>query len=102
MNEVISSILQAEEKAEHIVSLSAEKSKKIRSDGEAAAENIKNTAIAHAKLHKASDIAKAEEKADAEFDDIVKAGHAEAEKLFEKAKGKVDAISSEIVNEILK
>ncbi|MBR5388331.1 MAG: hypothetical protein IK147_02540 [Clostridia bacterium] len=102
MNEVISSILQAEEKAENIVNLSAEKAKKIKLDGERAAETVRNTAVARAKVHKASEIAKAEEAADALYNAAIDKGTLDAEKTFEETKKKTDAIASEIVERILK
>ena len=71
MEEIISSVLQAEQRAEDIIKSAAEKAKVIREQGDKEAENIKNSAVAVAKLSRAKKLREAEKAASAEYDKIM-------------------------------
>lgn len=102
MNEVISSIIDAESKADEIISLSIEKSKKIKAEGESQAENIKNSAIAHSKLHRASANKEAEERAENEYKEIISAGNEKAGQIISAARSKTESIATKVVEELLR
>lgn len=101
MNEIISSILEAENKAEEIVKKANEDAKKILLDSENDAEKIRNSAIYVQKVHASSSIKKANEKADEEYNKIILAGQDDAEKIIEVARPKMDEVVNKILEKIL-
>ena len=101
MNEIISSILDAENKAEEIVKKANEDAKKILLESENDAENIKNNAIYVQKVHASSSIKKANEKANEEYDKIILEGQKDAEKIVESAKPKMQEVANKILEKIL-
>ena len=101
MNEVISSILEAENKADEIVALSLEKAKKIKAEGEQVAENIKNSAIARAKLRRATTTKEANDNAEKEYQKTIEEGVLAAKEIYESSKVKIKEISEELLNGLL-
>ena len=101
MNEVIASILDAEERAEEIIKLSSEKSALIRKSADEEAEKIKNGAVALFKLHRNSAIKDAENRALDEYNAIMESGKNEAEKIKTAASDKLDALADNIVKGII-
>lgn len=101
MNEVIASILEAEKKADEIIKNSLNKSKKIREDADIQGEKIKNGAVAVFKLRRASVIREAEKKADAVYEETVREGEKAAVAAAHAAEAGADALSEQIVKDIL-
>lgn len=100
MQEVIASILDAENKADEILKTATEKSKEIKRTADDDGEKIKSGAIAVFKVHRASELNSAEKKADAEYESILAAGKSEAEKIAASTSKSIDKLAEEIVNKI--
>ena len=100
MNEIIASILDAEQKAEEIVKNSTETSKHIQQSADEKGEKIKNGAVAVFKLHRASSIKDAEKLASKEYDAIIDEGKARAEEINKAAADKIDFYAEQIVKDI--
>ena len=101
MNEVIASILDAEQKAEEIVKLSLENSKKIKQDADFEADKIKNSAVTVFKIHRSAVLKDAEKKAEELYEKTIEDGKSYAEKIFSDAEKKAEKISDEIVKDII-
>ena len=102
MNHIISSILEAEAKADEIISKSTEKAKAIILQGENDAENIKSEAITSLKDKRNEIISFAEEDAENRYQAIVSKGEIDTKKKIEKAKTNIEKASEYVLSEILK
>ena len=102
MNEVIASILQAEETADKITAQAIAKAKQKRVSADADGEKIKNGAIAVFKVKRAAELKKAEEKAEEEYARSLSDGDAVCEDIMTKARNKADEIAGEIAERIIK
>ena len=100
MNEIISSILEAEKKAEEIVKMSAEKAKAIKQSADEEGEKIKNGAIAVFKLHRTAEIKSAEKRAASEYDAIIESGKGEIERIMKRSADKIEKFAEETVKDI--
>lgn len=101
MNEIISSILDAENKAEEIVKKANDDAKKLLLESENDAEKIRNSAIYVQKVHASSSIKKANEKAQKEYEKIILEGNKDAEKIVDDARPKMDDVANKILEKIL-
>lgn len=101
MDEIISSILDAEKKAEEILKNSTETAKSIILEGEGKAEDIKSDAIATLRAQKKQIIIDAELEAEKRYQEIVLKGSKEADEIIESANSNVDKACDFIVKEIL-
>ena len=100
MQEVIASILDAENKADDILQQTIEKSKEIKRTADDDGEKIKSGAIAVFKVHRAAELNSAEKKAEAEYQLILAEGKNEAEKIAASASKSIDKLAEEIVSKI--
>lgn len=102
MNEIISSILSAEQKSDEIIKSSNEKARAIILQGENDAESIRNTAITSTRLKRTKILSDAEKKANLEYEKVVEEGEVEIRKVINEALPKVDKVSDYILSEIIK
>ena len=102
MNHIISSILEAEAKADEIVSLSTEKAKAIILQGDFDAEVIKNEAITSLKNKRKEILSLAEQDAESKYQVIINNGENDIKSKMGNAKLNVDKASDYILGEILK
>lgn len=100
MNEIIASILDAEQKAEEIVKNSTETSKRIKQSADEEGERIKNGAVAVFKLHRVSAIKDAEKLASKEYNAIIDDGKNRAEEISKTTADKIDFYAERIVKDI--
>ena len=102
MQEIISSILQAEKKAEEIIenALSEAKSKKLA--GDATAEQIKNSAVENFKANRVSVLSKAEQDAELAYNDAVRKGREESMGKVEQARANLFKAADFIVEKVVK
>jgi len=101
MIDVISSILEAEKKADEILkTANAESKAKILSADEQA-EKIKADAIADFKTERKETLKKADAEAEKQYADRIEKGKAEAKAICDKALLKTDKTADSIVKEII-
>lgn len=101
MNEVISSILEAEAKAAEIVAAGADSARACLLSGEEKAEAIREQAIVEFKAERKQKIAAAEEKAESLYDKKISEGKAAGEALKADCKGKLGAAAEKIVGRLI-
>lgn len=101
MQQTISSILQAEAKAEQIKTEAEKQSALLLAECDQKVEDIKNGAIDVVKAYRKSERAKAEKAADDAYDKIVSDGEVKAKEIATSACAKLDSAACEIVKEIL-
>lgn len=81
MKDVISSVIEAENKADCIIKAAVEKAKALRNQGDGEAESIKQSAIGVEKLLRAKKMREAQNNAEKEFEKIVAAAQSNTESL---------------------
>ena len=101
MKEVISSILEAEARAESIIKDAADKAKKIIVSGEEKAEEIRSAAIEDFKAKRKADIAVAENIAAEKYAAAVEKGEKQAEELLVSVSGKIEDTADYVLKEIV-
>lgn len=101
MTDIISSILEAEKKADEIIKSASEKSKKVRAEGDAQAEKIMNTAIYVFKVSRAKKIQDAEKDADKRYAEIINKENCKTEFFIESAEKAAEAVSENLVKKVL-
>lgn len=102
MQEVISSILQAEKKAEEIIEKATLDAKAQRLSGDAEAEKIRNQAIDSFKAHRVSVLQKAEQDAETAYNDAVKKGKDQSAQKVELAKSNLIKAADYLVDKVIK
>ncbi|MBQ9513931.1 MAG: hypothetical protein IJR66_02985 [Clostridia bacterium] len=100
MDEVISSIIEAEKKADEMVKNSLDNAKKANISAEKEAEEIKDKAIASFKLHRKTVLADAEKTANEKYEARLSEGEKTAKNISNKAEEKIKELAIELVNEI--
>ncbi len=100
MNEVINSILEAEEKAAKIVAEAGEESKARIIKGEEVCEKEKEQAITDFLDERKRVLSEAEAKAQAAYDEILKAGEARAEALKKNCADRVSGAAETVIGRI--
>ncbi len=100
MNEIISSILEAESRAETILLQSAENSKKIIADADVRSDEIKERAVSVFKMHRKSEIKKAELRAEKLYGEKLCDGEKAAEELVKEANLNLDAAAQFILSKV--
>lgn len=101
MNDVISSILEAEKKADENILKAQEKAKIEIKNADSESERITSVAISTFKLKRKKALKKAEEDAEKKYNDIILEGDSKTTKIVEEAKPKVGEAIDAIVKEIL-
>lgn len=102
MDNVISSILEAEKKADEIIASAAEKAKNIILEGESAAEKIRETAVWSFKAQKKGALLSAEKKASEEYNRIIETGKNKAQDVYTAAVKKSAKAADELIKDFLK
>ncbi len=102
MNEVISSILEAEKKAEETIIKAQTEARALKISSDKSAEEIKEKAIEDFKLLRLKELEKAEDVACVEYDKIIKAGEEKANALVEEAKVNLVKVADKIVEGIIR
>ncbi len=102
MQEVISSILQAEKKAEEILEKATQEAKAQRLSGDAEAEKIRAKAIDSFKAHRVSVLEKAESDAQAEYDKTVKQGKEQSAKRVGLARENLLKAADYLVDKVIR
>lgn len=101
MVDAISSILEAEKKADQILKENNEQVKKIILDAEDVSEKIKERAIVSFKLHKKSRIKEAEKNAEEEYTKVIEEGNIKISNMIKSAEKKESSIIETIVYKVL-
>ena len=101
MEEIISSILEAEKHADEIVKSASEQSKNIIINADSSAEKIKADAIVKFKAERKAALLSAEEKAQKEYDAKIAEGEKDAALLVAATEKKIDNIAEKILKEII-
>lgn len=101
MEEIISSILSAESKAEEIIKIAQEESKKLIFEAEREADTVITKAISDFKTYKKVKIKEAEALSEKVYDEKLLLGKKEAEKVIIDNSEKISSIADYIVKEIL-
>ena len=101
MKEVITSILEAESKAEEIVKTAQDKSKELLLKGETEADELKEKTIAFVKAKRKDVLKGAEVEANKNYNARISQGEKKAEELINTAQDKIDAVAENIVKEII-
>ncbi len=102
MNQLISSILDTEKKAEEIVKDAKTKAKELNLSSNAKAEEIKNKAVIDFKAYRVAELEKAEKTACEKYDEIIMAGNVKAEELIKQARGNSVKVADKIVEGIIR
>jgi len=101
MNEIISSILEAEKKADSLVSEAQTNAKKSVLFADADGEKIKENAIDSFKIARKEALIKAEKDGEELYNKIALSGKEQAEKITALAKGNLEKTADLIVKEII-
>lgn len=101
MKEIISSILEAESKANELLKSAADKAKSIILEADAESEKLKNDAVLSFKAHRKDVILNAEKDAESAYGNKLAEGKLDAAKLVDSVKGGIDEISDEIVKDLI-
>ena len=101
MQEIILSILQAEQRAAQLKESAEETARKRLQDSEIRVEEIQAGAVDVVKAYRKSELGKAETLASKEYDAIVANGEIQAKAKADEAKTKVEETADLIVKEIL-
>ena len=102
MKEIISSILQAEEMANQIISDANLKAQKASAERDAKRDDAKSKATVTFALERKKALRDAEETAKEKYACILDGAKKESETLSQSAKDKIEKIASEIVSELIK
>ncbi len=102
MDKIISSILDAEKKADEITDLLTEKAKDIVLSAEEKAEKIRESAILSSKAQKKKAIFSANEKAEEEYIKKINEGEKIAQAIYDNAQKNIDKVAEEIVKGFVK
>ncbi len=97
MQDIISSILDAEKKAEELLDNAYATAKAKRLEGESVAEAIRADAIDAFKLRRTEEIVKAEKNAAEEYDKVVQKGAVDSRGIIEKAQANLGKAADYIV-----
>ena len=102
MKEIISSILDAEARAEEIVKLAQEKSKALLLEAETKAEEIKEKALADFKERKKAIMKGAEVEAQKKYDERIAKGEKSVKELKEQSQDKIEVVVENILKDVLR
>lgn len=102
MNDVISSILEAEKKADEMIQKAQADAKALKISSDKKSEEIKETAINDFKSLRAVELDKAEKEALEKYQEIIKLGEKKADKLVENAKVNLLKVADKIVEGFIK
>lgn len=101
MNEIISSILEAEKKADEIITSAGLQAKSLVIEAEKKADKIRNDAVSDFKIFRKESVDNADKKADKVYAEEIESGNKKAAEIGESVKGKIDAVSDEIAKKII-
>ena len=101
MNEIISSILEAEKKADEIITSAGLQAKSLVIEAEKKADKIRNDAVNDFKAFRKESIENADKKADKVYAEEIEGGNKKAAEIGESVKGKIDSVSDDIVKKII-
>lgn len=102
MNDVISSILEAEKKADEMIQKAQADAKALKISSDKKSEEIKETAINDFKSLRAVELDKAEKEALEKYQEIIKLGEKKADELVENAKVNLLKVADKIVEGFIK
>ena len=102
MNDVISSILEAEKKADEMIQKAQADAKALKISSDKKSEEIKETAINDFKSLRAVELDKAEKEALEKYQQIIKLGEKKADELVENAKVNLLKVADKIVEGFIK
>ena len=101
MEEIITSILEAEKLADEIVKNAADSAKNIMIYAENNADEIREKAVNDFKAHRKAVIIEAEKNAEKSYAARIEQGKAEAKKLADGVSDKISAVANTILNGII-
>ena len=102
MNEIISSILDAEKKAEDMIATANENAKIKKQNIEEEVENVKSSAVLSFSELKNKEIEKAEKKAEAEYDKIIKEAEIKVKEYKDSVLSKTESVVDELIKVLIK
>ncbi len=102
MKEIITSIIQAEDFAEQIVTDAHNKAKAFTEKNEEQLVAEKKKTVALMGLERKTAVKEAEAQAEERYREVIEQAEAQAKEIKERAKEKIDAISNIIVDGIVK
>ena len=101
MEEIITSILEAERRADDVVKNAVDNAKNILIYAENNADEIREKAVADFKAHRKEVLSAAEKEADELYLKKIAEGNAAAEKLVASVKDKKSAAAEKLLNKII-
>lgn len=101
MNEIISSILEAEKKADEIITSAGLQSKSLIMEAEKKADRIRNDAVTEFKSFRKESVLLTDKKAEEVYAEEIEKGNKKAFEIKESIEGKTNSVSDEIVKRIL-
>lgn len=101
MEEVITSILAAEQKADEIIKNAADDAKNILIYSENSADEIREKAVADFKVRRKAAIEKAEQNAEKQYLEKVEQGEKQAAELIRSVESKKNAAATSILSKIV-
>ena len=102
MDEVISSILEAEKKADSLVVEAQDNAKKAVLAADTEGERIKANAVESFKIHRKAALADAEKRGETEYAKIIARGEKRAKEVEAAARDNIETAADAVVKEILK
>ncbi len=101
MIEIISSILEAEKKADEIVEAATKKAAEITLSGDSAADAIRENAVTSFKIKRKYGLIKAKEQSEKIYADKIEAGKKSAEDFYNSVYVREDEIAERLLRKIL-
>ena len=101
MVEIISSILEAEKKADGIIEIASEKAKKIKAEGDAQSEKIVSASIGVFKISRSKKLREAEKRAEAEYEKVLARENERTAEFAAAAQNRIEDAVSLIVKKVM-